>query len=49
VTAFLAEQLATAHWFDQRQTRSALAWSPRVSIDEGFGLLAAAEGILRDA
>ncbi len=49
VTAFLAEQLATAHWFDQRQTRSALAWSPRVSIDEGFALLAAAEGILRDA
>lgn len=42
VTAFLAEQLATAHWFDQRQTRSALAWSPRVSLDEGFARLATA-------
>ncbi|MGI9197205.1 MAG: NAD-dependent epimerase/dehydratase family protein [Candidatus Nanopelagicales bacterium] len=40
VTAFLAEQLATAHWFDQRQTRQALGWSPRVSLDEGFRLLA---------
>lgn len=36
VTAFLAEQLATAHWFDQRQVRAALAWAPEVSIDEGF-------------
>jgi 2-alkyl-3-oxoalkanoate reductase len=42
LTAFLAEQLATAHWFDQRQTRSALDWRPRVSIEEGLGLLARA-------
>lgn len=42
VTAFLAEQLATAHWFDQRQTRAALRWTPRVSLDEGFERLAAA-------
>lgn len=42
VTAFLAEQLATAHWFDQRQTRRALGWAPRVSLDEGFALLGAA-------
>ncbi|MFM1966452.1 MAG: hypothetical protein RL134_2177, partial [Actinomycetota bacterium] len=41
VTAFLAEQLATAHWFDQRETREALAWVPEVSIDEGLARLAA--------
>jgi 2-alkyl-3-oxoalkanoate reductase len=42
ITRFLAEQLATAHWFDQRRTRQALHWSPRVSLDEGFARLAAA-------
>lgn len=36
MTAFVAEQLSTAHWFDQRQTRLALGWSPAVSLDEGF-------------
>ena len=36
LTRFLAEQLSTAHWFDQRQTRRVLDWSPRVSLDEGF-------------
>ncbi len=36
VTRFLAEQLATAHWFDQRHTREALAWRPEVGLDEGF-------------
>jgi nucleoside-diphosphate-sugar epimerase len=41
VTAFLAEQLATAHWFDQREVRAALDWKPKVSIDEGFARLAA--------
>lgn len=40
MTAFLAEQLATAHWFDQRRTRTALGWQPRVSLDEGFARLA---------
>lgn len=40
MTAFLAEQLATAHWFDQRATRQALDWRPRVSLDEGFICLA---------
>jgi len=40
MTAFLAEQLATAHWFDQRATRQALVWRPRVSLDEGFIRLA---------
>jgi nucleoside-diphosphate-sugar epimerase len=44
VTAFLAEQLATAHWFDQRQTREALSWVPEVSIDEGLARLATALG-----
>jgi nucleoside-diphosphate-sugar epimerase len=36
LTTFMAEQLATAHWFDQRQTRQALDWVPTVSLDEGF-------------
>lgn len=40
VTAFVAEQLATAHWFDQSQTRAALNWNPEVSLDEGFHRLA---------
>jgi 2-alkyl-3-oxoalkanoate reductase len=40
MTRFLAEQLSTAHWFDQRDTRQALAWTPSVSIDEGLRRLA---------
>lgn len=36
MTGFLAEQLGTAHWFDQRVTREALHWEPRVSVSEGF-------------
>jgi len=39
MTSFLAEQLATAHWFDQREARSALAWAPRVSLAEGMARL----------
>lgn len=42
LTRFLVEQLTTAHWFDQRRTREALGWTPRVSLDEGFRRLAAA-------
>jgi 2-alkyl-3-oxoalkanoate reductase len=42
MTRFLAEQLSTAHWFDQRETRAVLAWTPEVSLDEGFARLAAA-------
>ena len=38
-TRFLVEQLSTAHWFDQRRTREALGWTPRVSLDEGFAAL----------
>jgi nucleoside-diphosphate-sugar epimerase len=41
MTSFLAEQLATAHWFDQRETRAALGWTPRVGLEEGFARLAA--------
>jgi len=41
MTRFLAEQLSTAHWFDQRRTRADLQWTPAVSLDEGFERLAA--------
>lgn len=41
LTAFIAEQLSTAHWFDQRQTRAALGWQPRVTLEEGFARLRA--------
>ncbi|MBT1610748.1 MULTISPECIES: NAD-dependent epimerase/dehydratase family protein [Curtobacterium] len=36
MTRFLAEQLSTAHWFDQRRTRQDLRWTPSVSIDQGL-------------
>ncbi len=39
MTRFLAEQLATAHWFDQRVTRDLLDWTPTVSLEEGFARL----------
>src|SRR5699024_10485915 len=41
LTRFLAEQLSTAHWFDQRHTHAALGSTPRVSDVEGLRLLAA--------
>jgi 2-alkyl-3-oxoalkanoate reductase len=41
ITQFLAEQLTTAHWFDQRRTREVLGWRPTVTLDEGFRRLAA--------
>ncbi|MCH1884006.1 NAD-dependent epimerase/dehydratase family protein [Agrococcus sp. ARC_14] len=40
MTRFLAEQLSTAHWFDQRDTRRDLDWMPTVSIDAGLRRLA---------
>ncbi len=40
MTRFLAEQLSTAHWFDQRRTRALLDWKPGVSLDDGFARLA---------
>ncbi|AZI57887.1 NAD-dependent epimerase/dehydratase family protein [Nakamurella antarctica] len=39
LTRFLAEQLGTAHWFDQRRSRELLKWSPAVSLDSGFEAL----------
>lgn len=44
MTRFLAEQLSTAHWFDQQETRRILAWEPAVSLDEGLRRLAAHYG-----
>jgi nucleoside-diphosphate-sugar epimerase len=41
MTRFLAEQLSTSHWFDQRRARADLGWDPAVSLDEGFARLAA--------
>lgn len=40
MTRFLAEQLSTAHWFDQRRTQHDLRWTPDVSVDEGLRRLA---------
>lgn len=40
MTRFLAEQLSTAHWFDQRATQEVLDWKPEVGIDEGLQKLA---------
>ena len=40
MTTFLAEQLGTAHWFDQTRTRELLQWAPAVSLDEGLVRLA---------
>lgn len=44
MTRFLAEQLSTAHWFDQRATHRDLRWVPAVSVDEGLRRLAAHYG-----
>ncbi|WP_125613558.1 NAD-dependent epimerase/dehydratase family protein [Specibacter cremeus] len=41
MTRFLAEQLSTAHWFDQRRTREVLDWTPAITIDDGLARLAA--------
>lgn len=40
LTRFLADQLGTAHWFDQRPARDDLGWEPTVSIDDGLERLA---------
>ncbi|MGO3758505.1 MAG: NAD-dependent epimerase/dehydratase family protein [Agrococcus casei] len=40
LTRFLAEQMSTAHWFDQRRTREVLQWQPAVSFAEGMAALA---------
>ncbi|MEA9986737.1 NAD-dependent epimerase/dehydratase family protein [Subtercola sp. RTI3] len=36
MTRFLAEQLSTSHWYDQRRTQRSLEWAPTVSLDEGL-------------
>ncbi|MFG6445069.1 NAD-dependent epimerase/dehydratase family protein [Microbacterium sp. P06] len=41
MTRFLAEQLSTAHWFEQQTIRRDLAWTPTVSLDEGLRRLTA--------
>ncbi|MGO1406726.1 MAG: NAD-dependent epimerase/dehydratase family protein, partial [Agrococcus casei] len=40
LTRFLAEQMSTAHWFDQRRTREVLQWQPAMSFEEGMEALA---------
>ncbi|MFG6502771.1 NAD-dependent epimerase/dehydratase family protein [Microbacterium sp. P05] len=40
MTRFLAEQLSTAHWFEQESIRRDLQWAPAVSVDEGLERLA---------
>lgn len=40
LTRFLAEQMSTAHWFDQQRTREVLQWQPAVSFDDGMAALA---------
>ncbi len=39
MTAFGAEQLSTAHWFDQKETHEALGWAPTVSLADGWDQL----------
>ncbi len=41
MTRFLADTLATAHWFDISAARRELGYEPRVSVDEGLDRLAA--------
>ncbi len=36
LTSFMAEQLSTAHWFDQRRTQHELQWMPHIPLEEGF-------------
>ncbi len=43
MTRFLAEQLATTHWYDMAPARRDFGYVPRVSIEEGLIRLAAAQ------
>lgn len=40
ITRFVAEQLGTAHWFDQCSFQNDCSWTPKVALDEGFSRLA---------
>ena len=44
LTRFLAEQLATTHWYDMEPARRDFGYVPRVGIDEGLRRLAASHG-----
>ena len=41
LTRFLAEQLATTHWYDMAPARRDFGYAPRVDIAEGLRRLAA--------
>jgi nucleoside-diphosphate-sugar epimerase len=41
MTRFLAEELATTHWFDIGAARRELCYEPRVSMAEGLRRLQA--------
>lgn len=41
MTRFVADELATSHWFDLSAAREELGYEPRVSIDEGLRRLEA--------
>lgn len=41
LTAFAAQQLSMAHWFDQREVHRVLQWTPLVSVEAGLSQLAA--------
>jgi nucleoside-diphosphate-sugar epimerase len=43
ITRFLAEQLATTHWYDMGPARRDFGYVPRVSFDEGVRRLRAAQ------
>ncbi|MDB6163273.1 MAG: 3-beta hydroxysteroid dehydrogenase, partial [Xanthomonadaceae bacterium] len=42
LTRFLAEQLATTHWYDMTPARRDFGYVPKVTIDEGLARLAEA-------
>jgi nucleoside-diphosphate-sugar epimerase len=44
LTRFLAEQLATTHWYDMTPATRDFGYVPRVSLDEGLARLTAAWG-----
>jgi nucleoside-diphosphate-sugar epimerase len=44
VTRFLAEELATTHWFDISAARRDFGYVPQIGLDEGFERVRAALG-----